>query len=158
MGGSAACISTSQVQASESASGTSLSKSDRVVVGVAGAAAVFLVPWTVYLGGTLHHPGFWVAIDSMEMVAAGATAVLVARRSMWGPVVARMGSVVLVLDALTDVTSAHHMGRLVAALGMAVVVELPLAVGAWLWAGRRLNRMTGTASVRESTDTHPARR
>ncbi|EWT05387.1 hypothetical protein N864_04985 [Intrasporangium chromatireducens Q5-1] len=114
-----------------------LSTADRVAVAVAGGAAVFLVPWTVYLGGTLHHPGYWIAIDSLEAVTAGATAVLVLRRSAWASLAARIGAVVLLLDAYTDVLSARQVGRLVEALVMAVVVEVPLAVVAWRWASRR---------------------
>lgn len=114
-----------------------LGTADGVAVMVATLAAVFLVPWTIYLGGTLHHPGFWVAIDSLEALTAATTAVLVVRGSLWAPMVARIGGIVLVLDAYTDITSADRVGRLAEAVAMAVLVELPLAVAAWAWASRR---------------------
>ena len=140
-------VSTQSARAPAPASVRSpLSRADRVAVVVAGGAALVLVPWTIYLGGTLHHPGYWIAIDSLEAVTAAATALLVLRRSAWASLAARIGAVVLLLDAYTDVMSAQQVGRLVEALAMAVLVEVPLAVVAWRWASRR-NRSSRSLDV-----------
>lgn len=110
---------------------------DRAAAVVAALAVVVLVPWTVYLEGSLEHPGFWVTIDSLEALSAATTALLVVRRSVWASLVAQIGAVLLVLDAYTDIARADRMGRLVEAVTMALLVELPLAVAAWIWASRR---------------------
>jgi hypothetical protein len=130
-----------------------LTVADRVAAVVAALAVVCLVPWTVYLEGSLQHPSFWVTIDSLEALSAATTALLVVGRSGWASLVARIGAILLVLDAYTDIARADRMGRLVEAVAMAVFVELPLAAAAWIWASRRdeVDRL-GAAMPRSAED------
>lgn len=97
-------------------------------------SALALIPWLVHLDDTLHHPAYWVVLDSLEAAAALATALLVVRRSRRAVLTARILGGLLVLDAVTDVAAAHRPGHLLEAIAMALLVELPLAALALGWA------------------------
>ncbi len=103
-------------------------------------SALALIPWLVHLDDTLHHPAYWVVLDSLEAAAALATALLVVRRSRRAVPTARILGGLLVLDAVTDVAAAHRPGHLLEAIAMALLVELPLAVLALGWAAHRAAR------------------
>lgn len=93
-----------------------------------------LVPWTILLFFTLpgkhastHWDLAWGGLDVGITAALAATALSIARRSVWTAVAATATATLLVVDAWFDVlTSADHDERWIA-VGMAVLCELPLA-------------------------------
>jgi len=100
---------------------------------------VILIPWIVYLWGSLpehqlshHYNTAWVGFDIMEAVALAATAFFAFRRSRYLALAAAAAATLLVVDAWFDVlTSPRHQRW--QSIVLAVLVELPLAaVCAWL--------------------------
>ena len=109
------------------------------------AAAAVAVPWTVYLALTLprhysaHHywlgwSGFNVALV-LALVATGRSLV---RGTESVSRYASIACTLLVVDAWFDVVNASTDTDRLVAIGMAAVVELPLAVVCWLLSTRRL--------------------
>jgi len=112
----------------------------RWVVLVAGAVALALVPWTLWLTFTLprrhvshHYDIAWVGFDVGLAAAFAATAFAAVRASAWLEVAATVTGTMLVCDAWFDVvTSASHDEQIVA-LVEALCAELPLAaLCAWI--------------------------
>ncbi|UTI63871.1 hypothetical protein NBH00_21315 [Paraconexibacter antarcticus] len=96
---------------------------------------VALVPWTVLLFLTLpsrHSSTHWALAWSGFDVGIGtmlaATAVSIARRSVWVTVTATASATLLTVDAWFDVVTAAGRDERVVAVAMAVLCELPLAV------------------------------
>jgi hypothetical protein len=106
----------------------------RLRLGLAAAAAVLLVPWTVYLA--LSLPGrhqvrawgpLWVGFDGIELLLLALTFWLSVQRRVVGLLAAFATGVVLLCDAWFDLfTSAP--GDLWQAVLAAAVVEIPLAM------------------------------
>lgn len=96
------------------------------------AAALFLVPWAVWLARTLpashtaHHWAIaWAGFDGG--LALASTAVSAIRHSPWLVAAASATGTLLVVDAWFDVLTAHGGGELALAAAEAAFVELPLA-------------------------------
>jgi len=112
-----------------------------VAVGwVFAVLAALMVPWTAYLALSLpgshqaaHYDLAWGGFDVGLLAVLAATAVAAVRRSRWLPVSAAALATMLLVDAWFDVVTASTRDELLAALAMAVLVELPLAaVCGWL--------------------------
>ena len=105
-----------------------------------GAAAVFLVPWTLWLTLTLptrhlthHYRGAWVGFDIVLAIAFGATAIAALRASPWLQALAAVTGTMLLCDAWFDVVTAAGGDEQARAVLEAVVAELPLAaLCAWI--------------------------
>lgn len=109
-------------------------RSTRAVGVVLGVCAVVLVPWIVHLADTLperqisrHYALAWAGFDVMLFLALGTTAVLVLRRSLLMGPAGTWSAALLVADAWFDVVTAPTRAQMLQAVGLAVVVELPLA-------------------------------
>jgi hypothetical protein len=95
---------------------------------------VLLIPWTVYLALELpdrqlsaHYNVAWVGYDVILILALAGTAYTTLRRSRRMTIVAAATGTLLVVDAWFDVLSAPSADEFSIALGLALLVELPLA-------------------------------
>jgi hypothetical protein len=107
---------------------------DRVGIALLIAAAA-LVPWLFLLSASLPHTtrvsGWstaWVGLDVLEGLALVGTGLLVLRRDPRVSPVAAVAASLLLVDAWFDVTTAGSGRELALAVGMAVLVELPICV------------------------------
>lgn len=98
------------------------------------AAALFLVPWALWLARTLpgthasrHWALAWAGFDGALALGLASTAISAIRHSPWLVVAASATGTLLVVDAWFDVLTARSGGELVAATAEAALVELPLA-------------------------------
>jgi hypothetical protein len=110
-----------------------------------------LLPWTVYVAGSLpsrqlspHYDVAWAGFDVMLLGALGCTGYFALRRSRYLAAAATATAVLLIVDAWFDVLTSAP-GRWLQSVLLAVAVELPLAaVCVWLsyhteqLAGRRI--------------------
>lgn len=117
---------------------------------VSASVAAFLVPWCVVLARTLPRTttvGYWslawVGLDGGEALAAGATAFLIHRRDPRASLTAVAGAALLVCDAWFDVCTSASGGQRAAAVAEACFLELPLALGAVVFASRHLSHRSG---------------
>ncbi len=127
-----------------------------------GAAGLGLLPWTIWLAGTLRptheSPRWdiaWSAFDGTLALLFLLTAVAAWRRSPWVGVLAGATGTLLVTDAWFDVILSSDRDELRSALLLAALAELPAAVVCFLIAYRTesfLARVVGShlATVRES--------
>ncbi len=106
----------------------------RLRIGVAAAAALLLVPWTIYLAVSLPREHkvrdwgpMWVGFDGIELLLLALTFWLSRKRRTIGLLVAFATGVVLLCDAWFDLLTSAP-GDLWQAVLSAVVVEIPLAV------------------------------
>jgi hypothetical protein len=107
---------------------------------VFAALSALLVPWTAYLAlslpsthRTAHYDLAWAGFDVGLLVALALTGWAAVRTSRWLPPLAGGAAAMLVVDGWFDTVTASTARELWVALGMAVVVELPLAgLCAWL--------------------------
>lgn len=112
----------------------------RVVGPVFVVCALALVPWTVYLYVSLpsravanNHDLSWAGFDVGLVLTLVLTTVALVRRSRWLPVASASLGALLLVDAWFDVLTSRAGGERLAAVVMALLVELPLAVVAyWL--------------------------
>ena len=106
----------------------------RLAIFVLAAVAVLLPAWALYLAVVLPRehvaPNWdvvWVGLDlGLASLAAGALYAL-HRRSRWTPVLGGALAAALVCDAWFDVMTSTGDDRLFA-IGLAVLVEIPIAV------------------------------
>lgn len=99
-----------------------------------------LIPWTVYLAGTLpdrqlssHYNAAWTGFDVMLAIVLLATGICVLLRSPLLAVTAAASASFLVIDAWFDIMTSPPGRQFAEALIMAAVAELPLAAAcAWL--------------------------
>ena len=99
-----------------------------------------MIPWTVYLAGTLpdrqlssHYNAAWTGFDVMLAIVLLATGICVLLRSPLLAVTAAASASFLVIDAWFDIMTSPPGRQFAEALTMAAVAELPLAVAcAWL--------------------------
>ncbi|MCC9309979.1 hypothetical protein LN042_23375 [Kitasatospora sp. RB6PN24] len=96
-------------------------------VGVLGGAALALLPWIAVLALTLRDAAGWVLLDLGEAVCLAGAALLLHRGSGLHRLFAAGAALLLVGDACWDIGSSATGGDLLAALGMGVGAELPLA-------------------------------
>jgi hypothetical protein len=104
-----------------------------VAVVVLAAVAIVLPAWALYLAVVLPRehvaPNWdvvWVGLDLGLAALAGTALLALYHRSRWTPVLAGALAAALVCDAWFDVMTSTGGDRLFA-LGLAVVVELPVA-------------------------------
>jgi hypothetical protein len=101
--------------------------------------SLVLVPWTIYLAVSLparqvsaNYNAAWAGYDVLLMLALASTAYFALRRSRYLATAATATATMLVVDAWFDVLTTPGVRRL-ESIGLAVVVELPLAaVCTWL--------------------------
>ena len=98
------------------------------------AAALFLVPWALWLARTLptthadRHWGLaWAGFDGLLAVALAATAISAMRRSPWLVAAASASGTLLFVDAWFDLLTARSGGEFAVAAAEAAFAELPLA-------------------------------
>ncbi|GAB3435294.1 hypothetical protein GCM10027517_04270 [Phycicoccus ginsengisoli] len=107
---------------------------------VFGVLALLTIPWTVWLAVQLpssrpaaHYDLAWGGFDAALVVVLLATGWAAVHLTPWLPALAAVNGTMLVVDAWFDVVTAPTTTERWLALGMAVVVELPLAaVCLWL--------------------------
>lgn len=106
---------------------------------VLGLGAVLLIPWTIYLAWTLpgrtvaaHYDIAWTGFDVGLIAVLGGTAFAAWRGGRWLPALSAVTAASLVIDAWFDVVTSATTAERVQAIGLAAVVELPVA-GACLW-------------------------
>jgi hypothetical protein len=110
------------------------------------AAAVLLIPWTVYLAVTLprrdidtHYRGAWVGFDILLVATILLTAYYAFRMDDRVQLPAMATATLLVVDAWFDVMTAGRRSNLYQAVLMAVCIEIPAALFS-LYLARRVNR------------------
>ena len=133
--------------------------------------AAFMVPWTAYLFVALpgsaraaHFDLAWGGFDLGLLLLLGLTGWAAVRRLRWLAAVAGASGALLAADAWFDVVTAPTPGERWVAMGMAVVVEIPLAVVCgWLavrgqdLVERRLMLDAGRGRVQRDHDPAPVR-
>jgi hypothetical protein len=118
--------------------GNAVLTDNRQVMRVAGplfvALSVLLVPWTVIVALALpsrelspNYDVAWAGFDVFLCVGLAATGYFAFRRSRWLPVAAAATATMLFVDAWFDVVTSPSGRDLVAAIVLAVFVELPLS-------------------------------
>jgi hypothetical protein len=112
----------------------------------AGVAAV-LLPWCLILAATLpstYQAGnwklTWIGLDCGTAIAAGLTAYLLHTRSRYAAMTAMAAGTLLIADAWFDVSTAGAGFDRGLSLTEALLLELPLALCAFLVAARELRR------------------
>ena len=120
----------------------------RLATAVAAGVAAVLLPWCLILAATLptsyqanHWKLAWIGLDCATAVAAGLTAYLLHTRNRRAILTAMTAGTLLLADAWFDVSTAapgfdHNLS-----LAEALLLELPLALGAFLLASRELGRV-----------------
>lgn len=98
-------------------------------------AGLIMIPWVLYLSMSLpkeamdgHWALAWVGLDSGEALALVATGRFLKRADNHCTLTAAAAAVLLLTDAWFDVTAATSEGELAIAIGMAVCVEIPVAI------------------------------
>ncbi|WP_405062181.1 hypothetical protein OG474_11185 [Kribbella sp. NBC_01505] len=114
---------------------------------VAGVVAAVLLPWCLILAATLpttyqadNWRLTWIGLDAATAIAAGLTAYLLHKRNRYAVLTAMSAGTLLLADAWFDVSTAGAGVDRTLALAMAFLLELPLAVCAWIVAARELRR------------------
>jgi hypothetical protein len=101
--------------------------------------ALILVPWTIYLAGTLpsrqespHYDIAWAGFDVILLIGLGMTAYFALRRSRFLAISASASATLLVVDAWFDIMTTPG-DQVAESIVLAALVELPLAaVCLWL--------------------------
>ena len=106
------------------------------VVGGLSLCALVLGIWVFFLGAELHGrynvrnwSSTWGRIDLCQVAGLLATARLVHRRSLAVAPIAAATATLIAMDAWFDVMTAQAGSDWYTALFMAIVIEIPLAVG-----------------------------
>jgi 4-amino-4-deoxy-L-arabinose transferase-like glycosyltransferase len=100
------------------------------------AAALGLIPWTLYLAYSLpsrhvqddFYEVGWAGFDVLLAALLGVTGYGLLRRRVWVQATAASAATILVVDAWFDVLSSSRHGERLVALLLAVFAELPTAV------------------------------
>jgi hypothetical protein len=115
----------------------------RLVAPAMVLGGVLLVPWILYLGGTLPDTTrarnwslMWTGLDIAEAVGLVLTGILLWRRSPHRALPAAFTSALLAADAWVDVTTSAPGHARIIAITLAVVVEIPVAIGCLVLAVR----------------------
>lgn len=111
--------------------------------------AVILVPWTVYLAISLperhlsrHWDVAWVGLDVAIMISLLATGFYAKIKSSLVILSATITATLLIVDAWFDVISSKQGPQLSEAIILAIVIEIPLAIGSFVLALTTLRRNT----------------
>jgi hypothetical protein len=114
---------------------------------VAAGTAAVLLPWCLILAATLpstyqtsHWKLTWIGLDCATAIAAGLTAYLLHKRSRYAALTAMAAGTLLTADAWFDVSTAAAGFDRTLSLTEALLLELPLAVCAFVVAARELRR------------------
>ncbi|HZX03818.1 hypothetical protein [Kribbella sp.] len=114
---------------------------------VAAGVAAVLLPWCLILAATLpssyqagHWKLTWIGLDCGTAIAAGLTAYLLHKRNRHAALTAMAAGTLLIADAWFDVSTAAAGFDRTLSLTEALLLELPLAVCAFLLATRELKR------------------
>ncbi|TDD47186.1 hypothetical protein E1263_35125 [Kribbella antibiotica] len=114
---------------------------------VAAGVAAVLLPWCLILAATLpttyqadNWRLTWIGLDVATAVAAGLTAYLLHTRNRYAVLTAMTAGTLLLADAWFDIGTAGAGFDRTLALAMALLLEVPLAVCAWVVAARELRR------------------
>jgi len=114
---------------------------------VAAGVAAVLLPWCLILAATLpstyqanHWKLTWIGLDVLTAIAAGLTAYLLHTRNKSAVLTAMAAGTLLLTDAWFDVSTAGAGFDLTLSLAEALLLEIPLAVCAWVVAARELRR------------------
>ena len=119
--------------------GNTVLTDDRHITRLAGPLfvllSVLLVPWIVFMAVALpsrqlssNYDVAWTGFDGFLCAGLAATGYFALRRSHWLPAAAAATATMLVVDAWFDVVTSPSGRTLVAAIGLAAFVEVPLAV------------------------------
>ena len=108
------------------------------------AAALVLVPWTIWLASSLpprylaEHWGIaWAGFDTALAASLALTSIAALRRAAWLDRAAAAAATLLAADAWFDVVTASGTLALAIATTEALAVELPVAL-LCIWAAGRL--------------------
>jgi hypothetical protein len=114
---------------------------------VAAGVAAVLLPWCLILAATLpstyqagHWKLTWIGLDCGTAIAAGLTAYLLHTRNRYAALPAMAAGTLLMADAWFDLSTAAAGFDRSLALAEALLLELPLAVCAFVVAARELRR------------------
>jgi hypothetical protein len=114
---------------------------------VAAGVAAILLPWCLILAATLpssyeagHWRLTWIGLDSGTAIFAGLTAYLLHKRNRHAALTAMASGTLLMADAWFDVSTAAAGFDRTLSLTEALLLELPLAVCAFVVAARELKR------------------
>ena len=114
---------------------------------VAAGVAAVLLPWCLILAATLpstyqagHWKLTWIGLDFGTALAAGLTAYLLHKRNRYAALSAMAAGTLLTADAWFDVSTASAGFDRTLSLTEALLLELPLAVCAFVVAARELKR------------------
>jgi hypothetical protein len=114
---------------------------------VAAGVAAVLLPWCLILAATLpssyqaeHWKLAWIGLDCGTAVASGLTAYLLHRRNRYAILTTVTAGTLLTADAWFDVSTAAAGVDRSLSLAEALLLELPLAVCAFVVAARELRR------------------
>ena len=114
---------------------------------VAAGVAALLLPWCLILAATLpdtykanHWRLTWIGLDCATAVAAGLTAYLLHTRDKRAALTAAVAGTLLTADAWFDVSTATTGFDHGLSLAEALLLELPLALCAFMLACRELRK------------------
>ncbi|MEU4288761.1 hypothetical protein AB0E63_11090 [Kribbella sp. NPDC026596] len=114
---------------------------------VAAGVAAVLLPWCLILAVTLpstyqadHWKVAWIGLDCGTAIAAGLTAYLLHARNRHAALTAMAAGTLLIADAWFDVSTAAAGVDRSLSLAEALLLELPLALCAFVVATRELRR------------------
>ena len=114
---------------------------------VAAGVAAVLLPWCLILAVTLpstyqadHWKVAWIGLDCGTALAAGLTAYLLHTRNRYAALTAMAAGTLLIADAWFDVSTAAAGVDRSLSLAEALLLELPLALCAFVLAARELRK------------------
>jgi hypothetical protein len=123
--------------------------------------SVILIPWTFYLSVTLparhlssHWGVSWVGLDVGLVILLLLTGLLAYLKSDWVVITATATGSFLIVDAWFDIMSAQSKSDFQEAIGMALLVELPLAAISYIAAHKIVlkNVRLATEAAHTTTD------
>jgi hypothetical protein len=121
---------------------------------VAAGVAAVLLPWCLILAATLpstyqagHWKLTWIGLDCGTAIAAGLTAYLLHRRNRYAALTAMAAGTLLTADAWFDMSTAAAGFDRTLSVTEALLLELPLAVCAFVVAARELRRQPMSSST-----------
>ncbi|MFF1816148.1 hypothetical protein ACFVWG_02565 [Kribbella sp. NPDC058245] len=114
---------------------------------VAAGVAAVLLPWCLILAATLpstyqasNWKLTWIGLDAATAIAAGLTAYLLHTRNRYAVLTAMAAGTLLLADAWFDISTAGAGLDRTLSLTEGILLEIPLAVCAFVVAARQLRR------------------
>jgi len=134
----------------------------RLIAVAVGIAAIFMVPWTVFLGFTLprhydarHWSLLWIGFDVIVCVVLAAFAWLTWKRRQLMLVMAVIAGTLMFCDAWFDVVTSWGNRDHWVTIATAVFAELPLAVFMYWLAYRAIRRTLAAYAALVGQDDPP---